>query len=582
MEPSACERFFKVPELVLLLITHLEPSDISRFMLINHTFHSFCIPTLYHALTLNYTPEQSNLLHSAVATFMLAKHTRHVHKLHCGVLELVYFSNALLAFDDIKSQVTGTPPPNRPNWLPARDTLLTCQLIPLPTMDRLTTFVLDADIEFSSRLLEDVDNDSDVDEDEDEDFESEGGGEGEGEGEGDGDGGESGPSEGDNDGDGENEDDDGGEDDSGDEGEVPGDSVNENEEIQYFGTGDGAEGGDLIAAFGNERLTKRMESIFTLKTLWLWDLVGYTTEGVRAIFEKYPSIEQLHLPNICGTYDVDGLARTIVALCPKLSTFQFYGEGCSPTDSAAIRTILTGCGALEDLRFVGTHEYDYEDIWPYPELYGKGCGILLKDAIAAPWACTRIKHLNLLVRINELRTEPELGRPAYFHREAPVKLSPIETRYFEPLEHFYRQIGRLTELRHLDLRMDMMGPDGERQNNIPTYMEVSFPGLLNIGMGRPGYLELLGGLSKLKELRGSVFLDTYETELRVGAVEVFWMREHWPLLESADFFAGESEVTQPFRWFCADQKKREIELNLVVHFKNTDDMIVRGWAFPPP
>lgn len=85
---------------------------------------------------------------------MLAKHTRHVHKLHCGVLELVYFSNALLAFDDIKSQVTGTPPPNRPNWLPARDTLLTCQLIPLPTMDRLTTFVLDADIEFSSRVLQ--------------------------------------------------------------------------------------------------------------------------------------------------------------------------------------------------------------------------------------------------------------------------------------------------------------------------------------------------------------------------------------------------------------------------------------------
>ncbi|KAF9287274.1 hypothetical protein BGZ88_008687 [Linnemannia elongata] len=323
MEPSACERFFKVPELVLLLITHLEPRDISRFMLINHAFHSFCIPTLYHALTLNYTPEQSNLLHSAAATFMLAKHTRHVHKLHCGVLELVYFSIALLAFDDIKSQVTGTPPPNRPNWLPARDTLLTCQLIPLPTMDCLTAFVLDVDIEFSSRVLQQCPYY--IAGYEDEDFESEGCSEGEGEG--DGDGGESGLSEGDNDGDGENEDDDGGEDDSGDKREVPGDSVNEDDEIQYFGTGDGAVGGDLIAAFGNERLTKRTESIFTQKMLWLWDLVGYTTEGVREIFEKYPNIEQLHLPNICGTYDVDGLARTIVALCPKLRTFQFYGEG---------------------------------------------------------------------------------------------------------------------------------------------------------------------------------------------------------------------------------------------------------------
>lgn len=162
-----------------------------------------------------------------------------------------------------------------------------------------------------------------------------------------------------------------------------------------------------------------------------------------------------------------------------------------------------------------------------------------------------------------------------------MELSPIETRYFEPLEHFYRQIGKLTELRHLDLRMDKMGPNGERQSDIPTCSEVSFPGLLNIGMGRPGYLELLGGLSKLKQLCGSVFATTYETELRVGAVEAFWMREHWPLLERADFFHLKSEVTLPFRWLCAEQKKRQIELILVFRYERTDSMIERGWAFPP-
>lgn len=484
--------------------------------------------------------------------------------------------------------------------------------------------------------LEEVGTDND--EDEDEDFESEGGSDDEGEGGGDGEGGA---------GDSENEDDEGGEDDNGDEGEVqgdiddegegPDDSNDEDEEIQHFGSGDGVEGGDLIAIFGNERITKRTEPVVTLKTLWLWDLVGYPNEEVRAIFEKYPNIEQIHLPNICGTHDVDDLARTIVGLCPKLRTLQFYGEGrdtnivfpfkvlealpehlieqvcirnfhieldeqmarsvflrhsatlhtlilqgCSPTDSEAIRTILAECGALEDLRFMGTHYSDYEAIWPYPDLYGKGCGILLADAIAVPWACTMIKHLSLLVRINELRVEPELRRPAYYRREAPVDLSPIETRYFEPLEHFYRQIGRLKELTHLDLRMDMMGPDGERQREIPTCAEVSFPGLLNIGMGRPGYLELLGGLSKLKQLCGSVLADTNETKLRVGAVEAFWMREHWPLLERAEFFYRESEVTQPFKWLRAEQKKRQIELGLVVHYEMTDGMIEREWAFPPP
>lgn len=73
MEPSACDRFFKVPELILLLMTHLEPREISRFMLTNHTFHSLYIPTLYRTLTLNYTLDQSNLLHTAAAIFMLAK-----------------------------------------------------------------------------------------------------------------------------------------------------------------------------------------------------------------------------------------------------------------------------------------------------------------------------------------------------------------------------------------------------------------------------------------------------------------------------------------------------------------------------
>ncbi|KAG0303041.1 hypothetical protein BGZ97_002064, partial [Linnemannia gamsii] len=117
--------------------------------------------------------------------------------------------------------------------------------------------------------------------------------------------------------------------------------------------------------------------------------------------------------------------------------------------------------------------------------------------LLAPWACTMIKHLNLLVRINELRIKPG------------SELTPTtKTRYFEPLDQFYRQVVRLMGLQHLDLRMDMMSPSNERQEDIPTYAEVSIPGLINVGMGRPGYLELLSGLSKLKQPCGSVLADT--------------------------------------------------------------------------
>jgi hypothetical protein len=148
-----------------------------------------------------------------------------------------------------------------------------------------------------------------------------------------------------------------------------------------------------------------------------------------------------------------------------------------------------------------------------------------------------IKHLNLLVRINELRIKPG------------SELTPTtKTRYFEPLDQFYRQVVRLMGLQHLDLRMDMMSPSNERQEDIPTYAEVSIPGLINVGMGRPGYLELLSGLSKLKQPCGSVLADTYETRLRVGAVEASSMRDHWPkLCEWADFIYTNSALMEPFK-----------------------------------
>ncbi|KAK3837690.1 MAG: hypothetical protein JOS17DRAFT_786799 [Linnemannia elongata] len=423
-------------------------------------------------------------------------------------------------------------------------------------MDRLTTFVFDADVKevvilsATIKLLTGLrrldlemccfpwDAGSVSGEDEDEDFENDDGSDDEGEDDG-GDG-ESGAGESENDGDGENVDNQGGEDDNGDE----------SEEILDFGTGDGVEGGDLIALFGNERIAKRTEPVVILKTLWMWDLVGCSNEVVRAIFEKYPNIEQLHLPNICGTNDVDDLAKTIVALCPKLRTLQFYGEGRDTNIEFPFKVLEALPEQQVEQVCIRNFHIELDEQMARSvflrhsatlhTLILQGCS--LTDSAAIRTVLTEIKHLRLLVRINEPHTEPELSRPAYFRREAPVELSPIETRYFEPLEHFYRQIGKLTELRHLDLRMDKMGPNGERQSDIPTCSEVSFPGLLNIGMGRPGYLELLGGLSKLKQLCGSVFATT---------------------------------------WLCAEQKKRQIELILVFRYERTDSMIERGWAFPP-
>ncbi|KAF9142264.1 hypothetical protein BGX30_003069, partial [Mortierella sp. GBA39] len=54
-------------------------------------------------------------------------------------------------------------------------------------------------------------------------------------------------------------------------------------------------------------------------------------------------------------------------------------------------------------------------------------------------------------------------------------------------------------------------------------------------MGRPGYLQLLGGLTKLKELYGSTCLVIEETEATVGTDEIKWMDRLWVALETAQF-----------------------------------------------
>ncbi|KAF9130532.1 hypothetical protein BGX30_013463, partial [Mortierella sp. GBA39] len=66
--------------------------------------------------------------------------------------------------------------------------------------------------------------------------------------------------------------------------------------------------------------------------------------------------------------------------------------------------------------------------------------------------------------------------------------------------------------------------------------------------GRPGFLNLLDGLTKLIELRGSFNAITDETKVTMGWAEVRWMASYWPTLKVAEFFRGDEELTEPFLW----------------------------------
>lgn len=180
----------------------------------------------------------------------------------------------------------------------------------------------------------------------------------------------------------------------------------------------------------------------------------------------------------------------------------------SPIDSKTVGAILSICESLELLMI--TQEKTSGRIIP-------------KNLVVSPWVCSNLQHLQLFVEI------PENGGSGQTdHGQGSASIACNEG---DALRQLYRQIGRMTRLKVLDLR---------RQDTYSKldYREVSLPGLLTLEgeeSGALGCLSMLEGLTDLRELRGSVRADTLEVSKRMGWQEAKWIAEHWPALEVAEF-----------------------------------------------
>ncbi|KAG0292774.1 hypothetical protein BGZ96_003705 [Linnemannia gamsii] len=339
---------------------------------------------------------------------------------------------------------------------------------------------------------------------------------------------------------------------------------------------------------------RRQEPLLQLKSLSLGALdEGTTEEDIRSLFQHCPNITTLTMPPIPSDInDIQRLGQEIAQYCPKLSdlSFRAFGmgsdvagellvwilealpqqqvtslycsdhlppftalglggssdagsifrrhsstlrtitvSGCQNIDSKAIQTILVGCEALED--FAITWETGSEQ---------QSLCLHLEDAIEIPWACTRIQRLDLWIAIpDEPLHRLAEGVVPYYNRPLPTTLSKEETAQFRMLESFYQQIGMLTELQFLNLSALFFDPRENGRRFSYELFDSTFPGLLSLGSretGRLGYLHLLGGLTKLRSLDGSVSATTEEGKAALGMGEVIWMEQHWPALEYARFF----------------------------------------------
>ncbi|KAF9132589.1 hypothetical protein BGW39_011767 [Mortierella sp. 14UC] len=182
----------------------------------------------------------------------------------------------------------------------------------------------------------------------------------------------------------------------------------------------------------------------------------------------------------------------------------------------ATRNILATCEVLEELS-VDT-------------------SIHLCDIITAgPWAISSLLRLSLYIKIglpSAFLPRPPYYKP-YYLQTPPIAAPPEEElRVLDRLKNLYLQIGRQTMLRqlklHIEEEVDDSGDDddclmdGDEEDSVDRFSK-SFPGMLSLPdaeAGRPGFLDLFAGLSKLESLEGHMSMMSRRTESQ-------WERRKW-------------------------------------------------------
>ncbi|KAF9116009.1 hypothetical protein BGW39_002860, partial [Mortierella sp. 14UC] len=202
---------------------------------------------------------------------------------------------------------------------------------------------------------------------------------------------------------------------------------------------------------------------------------------------------------------------------------------CRRLTSATLRTAVMTCRALEVLELT--------------EFYSSKCCLTLEDATMNMWACTRLRTLNIPVKLS-----PNGKSPEYLNDSSKDSWTVQDHTHWDMLGKFYSQIGSLSHLEILDLRSGASIPaptdiDPEYTQEI-SVEETCLPGMLvleNLTYGRLGYLSRLSGLTKLQELRGSIVWKYMDAGARMGHREVDWFVDNLPALKAAHFMPKEDE-----------------------------------------
>ncbi|KAF9150540.1 hypothetical protein BG015_007653 [Linnemannia schmuckeri] len=237
----------------------------------------------------------------------------------------------------------------------------------------------------------------------------------------------------------------------------------------------------------------------------------------------------------------DMVQNSIIRHSAALTIIVF--KDCQQIASDAIQAVLVECTVLNNFQ-VSWHEDEVVSF------------LHLADAIATPWGSNKFTRLSLTIGIPRLHRER--GQRLYYQRAPRCVLSLQEKRQFAQLECLYRQLASLQDLVHLDLRaLATHAINGSIED--PFYFNHTFPAMMSLAdtkSGRPGFLELFAGWTKLEVLRGSFNVSTDEALETMGCPESTWLSKHWPKWKEGEFFQGFDESREVFVWL-EDYRQKE-------------------------
>ncbi|KAG0373355.1 hypothetical protein BGX24_011811 [Mortierella sp. AD032] len=221
------------------------------------------------------------------------------------------------------------------------------------------------------------------------------------------------------------------------------------------------------------------------------------------------SPRKLAMSTISGYQDIDAIGQFVGETCRKIDSLDYVSIERSEQDffpskimkllpaqqvtKFAYKGCLPGHGGPEINLFVQRHSTTLQRIHIAGTIYEEsisiaaifkectdlhelniefpgpnGFYISLDNAVKHPWACTKLRRLQLAISGCELPIE--LGVLLYYSRPAPIALTEAEIELFARLEGLYSSIGTLTELQELDLVMVPLDQKGDVDKGAVEYI----------------------------------------------------------------------------------------------------------------